>query len=118
MYINKTQTNIHFYLHTIVLQYEKDYFSVYEATSSVVQWYALGSLLKVAPCELERIDADYRFSHDGLVHMLSAWLKSGDATWLSLVHALRKIGQSVLASKIARDKGVCVCVCVCVCSAN
>ena len=91
----------------IALDYQQDFNSVYQETSRVVQWFSLGSFLKVTPYDLERINADYRFSHDGLVQVLSAWLISGDATWSSLVHALKKIGQSTLASKIARKKGMC-----------
>ena len=87
-----------------VLEYERDFHSVYAETSGVVQWFALGSLLQVPCNELDRINADYRFSHEGLVHVLSAWLKNGAATWFSLVRALRKMGQNDLASKIAMKK--------------
>ena len=76
----------------VVLEYERDFHSVYAETSSVIQWFALGSLLQVPCNELDRINADYRFSQDGLVHMLSAWLKNGAATWFSLVRALKKMG--------------------------
>ena len=92
----------------VVLEYERDFHSVYAETSSVIQWFALGSLLQVPCNELNRINADYRFSHDGLVHMLSAWMKNGAATWFSLVRALKKMGQNDLASKIAMRKGASV----------
>ena len=90
----------------LVLDYKKDYSAVYAETSCVVEWFALGSLLEVMSYKLEQINADYRFSHDGLTQMLSAWLKSGRATWFSLVRALRKMGRCELATKIAMKKGV------------
>ena len=88
---------------------------MYEETASVVQWFTLGLYLKLAPSELERISVDYHFNHEGLQQMLGVWLKTGDATWHSLVCALKNMGQSDLASKIARKKGVCVCMFVCEC---
>ena len=97
----------------VVLDYKKDLFSVCEETASVVQWFTLGLYLKIAPYELERISVDYRFNREGLQRMLSAWLNTGAATWLSLVRALKKIGQSDLANQIAKKKGACVCVYVC-----
>ena len=89
---------------------------MFDETASVVQWYTFGLYLSVRPCELEIINLECRFNREGLARMLSAWLKTGEATWLSLVCALRKMGQSDLASKIARKKGMCVYVCVCVSS--
>ena len=89
--------------------------SVFHETSSVVQWYTLGLYLRLPPCELDRINVDYRFNRECLLQMLSTWLKTGTATWPSLVGALTKMGQSDLAKKIAKKKGVCVHVCVCVC---
>ena len=97
----------------VVLDHEKDFHAVYEETASVVQWFTLGVYLKLAHYELERIRVDYHFNHEGLQQMLSAWLRTGEATWISLVCALKKMGQSDLASKIARKKGVCVYMCVC-----
>ena len=96
-----------------VFDHEKDFHAVYEETASVVQWFTLDLYLRLAPSELERISVDYHFNREDLQQMLSAWLKTGEATWLSLVCELSKMGKSDLASKIARKKGVCVCVCVC-----
>ena len=95
------------YVH-VVLDYEKDFHAVYEETASVAQWFTLGLYLRIAPSKLEQIKADYRFSHEGLQQVLSAWLKTGDATWLSLVCALKKMGHSDMASKIGRKKGTCI----------
>ena len=81
-------------------------------TVSIVQWVTLGLYLNIAPYKLERISVDCRSNLECLQQMLSVWLKSGAATWLSLVCALKKIGQSDLAKEIAKKKGVCVCVCV------
>ena len=69
----------------IVLDYNEDLSAVYEETAEVVEWYTLGMFLNVKPSELARIDRDYRFSKDGLLQMLSIWLKSGHATWSSLM---------------------------------
>ena len=90
----------------IVLSYDDDLNAVFEETATVIQWYSLGLFLDVNPNELDRINTDYRFSHEGLVQMLGVWLKSGRANWFSLVHALMKMGQSNLATRIARKKGV------------
>ena len=96
-----------------VLDYQKDFSTVFAETNTVVEWYILGSFLNVTQDELKRIKADHPFNcRAGLLQMLSSWLKSGDATWFSLVHALRKMGQSDLASTIAMNKGVCVFVCI------
>ena len=95
--------SLHMY---IALCYNEDFFSVLDETTEVVQWFTLGLCLKMKPFELEGINADYRFNHyEGRVQMLSAWLKGGCATWSSLVRALRKMGQSFLANKIAMKKG-------------
>lgn len=89
----------------VVLHYDEDFNAVFEETASVVQWYTLGLFLDVKPSKLERISFDYRFSQEGLVQMLGVWLKSGGASWPSLLRALMKMGQSDLARKIARKKG-------------
>ena len=96
----------------IVLDSEKDLLAVYQETASVVQWFTLGLYLGIAGYKLEKISVDYRFNYEYLQQMLSAWLKTGAATWLSLVRALKKIGQSDLANQIANKKGVCMHVCV------
>ena len=93
----------------VVLDYEKDFFSVFEETASVVHWYTLGLYLRMMPSELERINLECHFNYEGLAQMLSVWLKTGHATWLTLVRALSKIGQNNLAIKIANKKGKCLC---------
>ena len=104
--------NEYFLFFHVVLDYEKDFSSVYGEISTVVQWYTLGLYLKLLPYELERINLECHFNVEGLAQMLSAWLKTGVATWLSLVRALKKMGQSNLANKIAKKKGMCLCACV------
>ena len=79
-----------------------------ETYSVVAQWFTLGIFLQVKPHELKRIQVDYRLSEDGLREMLTTWLKNGNATWFSLVHALKKMGQAAMATKIARKNGTCV----------
>ena len=98
-------------IHYVVLDYEKDFVSVFDETASVVEWFTLGVYLNLMPCELERINLECHFNREGLAQMLSAWLKTGEATWLSLVCALSKMGQSHLASKIAENKGMCQHMC-------
>ena len=96
----------------IVLDPEKDFIAAFKETDRVVQWFTLGLYLKIPPYKLEQLSVECRFNNlKGLQKMLSAWLKTGAATWLSLVCALKKIGQSDLANEIAKKKGVCVDVC-------
>ena len=97
----------------IVLDNEKDLLVVCKETVSVVQWFTLGLYLKIAPYELERISVDCSSNRERLQQMLSVWLKTGAATWLSLVCALKEIGQSDLANEIAKKKGVDMFVCAC-----
>ena len=85
---------------------------MYKETVSVFQWFTLGVYLKIPPYKLEQISVTCRSNLKGLQQMLSAWLKTGAATWPSLVCALKKIGQSDLANEIAKKKGVCACMCV------
>ena len=73
-----------------------------------MQWVTLGLYLNIAPYKLERISVDSRSNLECLQQMLRVWLKTGAATWLSLVCALKKIGHSALANEIAKKKGVCV----------
>ena len=95
-----------------VLDPEKDLLALYQETASVVQWFTLGLYLGIASYKLEKISVDYRFNDEYLQQMLSAWLKTGAATWLSLARALKKIGQSDLANQIVKKKGVHACGCL------
>ena len=64
-----------------VLEYSRDFHAVYKATFHVVQWFTLGTLLKVEPHVLEGIDVDYRGDHHRCwEQVLISWLKSGEAT--------------------------------------
>ena len=95
-----------------VLDYRHDFHAVLEQTMCVVQWFTLGSLLKVEPHVLEGIDKDYRGDHrECRERMLLAWLKTAEATWQSLVYALRAMGHTDVAKKIAWKEGVCVLLC-------
>ena len=90
----------------IVLDYGTDYLSVYDETASVTEWFTLGLHLRVPPTELEVINADYRFqTKQARREMLSLWLKTGNATWSCLIHALSKMGLRTLGKSIVTRKG-------------
>ena len=89
----------------IVLDYNEDLSAVYEATVDVDQWYTLGLFLNVKPSELNKVNRDYHFSDEALQRMLGIWLRSGQATWSSLISALFKMGERKLAIRIAKKRG-------------
>ena len=94
-----------FVFSNVVLDFDSDFLSVFEETASVAEWFTLGLYMKVPPSELERINADFRFSKRALRETLSIWLKTGNATWSTLVHALSKIGLRSLGRNISTRKG-------------
>ena len=94
---------IHF---SLVLDYGTDYRSVYDETASVTEWFTLGLYLNLPPAELEIINADYRFqTKQARRELLSLWLKTGNATWSNLIHALSKMGLRGLGKDIVIRKG-------------
>ena len=83
-----------------------DYLSVHEETASVTKWFTLGLYLNLSPAKLEIINADYCFQTEQAQRkMLTLWLKTGNATWSCLIHALSKMGLRALGRKIVIRKG-------------
>ena len=93
-------------LFSLVLDYGTDYLSVYDETASVTEWFTLGLYLNLPPAELEIINADYRFqTKQARRELLNLWLKTGNATWSNLIHALSKMGLRGLGKDIVIRKG-------------
>ena len=88
-----------------VLDYEGDYSTVVDEVR-VDEWYTLGLNLKLSPTELDMINKDHRSDcRHALRKMLSVWLRTGNATWSSLFHALSKMGLRSLGKDIAESQG-------------
>ena len=98
-----------FILFSLVLDYATDYRSVYDETASVTEWFTLGIYLNLPPTKLDIINADYRFqTEQAQREMISLWMKTGNATWSSLLHALSKMGLRGLGKDIVIRKGWCM----------
>ena len=71
----------------------------------VAHWKKLGNSLGIYSTHLDAIEKDNGSSDDCLYACLSAWLKlqKGGATWLSLVTALREIGDVAVADEIEKE---------------
>ena len=96
----------YFVLFSLVLDYGADYSFVYEETASVTEWFTLGLYLNILLTKLDIINADYRFQTEhARREMLAVWLKSGNATFSSLCHALIKMGMRTLGNNIANRRG-------------
>ena len=84
------------------------------ATIAVTKWYFLGLVLKVSYDKLDRIKRKEHNEEDCKCEMLKCWLDTGQASWLSLVNALRSplVNMDGLANEIANkceDNYVQVC---------
>ena len=73
------------------------------ATVKVINWYALGMELEVSYYKLDEIKRDESYEVDRKREMLKYWLDTGQASWLSLVNALRSplVNMDGLANEIA-----------------
>lgn len=90
---------------------------VKELQQELSQWFTLGFFLDVPMVELERIQQMYQSRKEGLIYMVDAWIKGGEASWPALVHALQTEGKYQLAKKIAKKYGKQECLyCVCICT--
>ena len=78
---------------------------VKELQQELSQWFTLGFFLGVPMVELERIQQTYQSRKEGLIYMVDAWVKGGEASWPALVHALQTEGKYLLAKKIAKKHG-------------
>ena len=88
----------------------RDLGTVFFATTDVNQWLSLGLALGLHYPTLEKIEADKEKVDDRRRQMLVAWLQQKDdvitdalPTWNTLVSALRKIKENVVADKISRE---------------
>lgn len=78
---------------------------VKELQQELSQWFTLGFFLCVPMVELERIQQTYQSRKEGLIFMVDAWIKGGEASWPALVRALQTEGRYLLAKKIATKHG-------------
>ena len=80
--------------------------SVSEATVDITDWYYLALLLGISETDLQHIKTDHKDSlrkqHKAIV---TKWLDSGNASWATLVSALRNklVGKGALADTIAKQ---------------
>ena len=73
------------------------------------RWRILGRVLEVSEADLNQIDASYNNGYDAVdsckTEMIHTWLLNAkNPTWDTLVAALDAIGNTNLASKIARKR--------------
>ena len=67
-----------------------DLLEVIEATNEIRDWFTLGLVLKIDHTELKALEQQYRDLKRCRQEMLISWISSSnDATWSSLVKALR-----------------------------
>ena len=72
----------------------------------VDRWISLGLNLMIPDYELQRIQATCHFDYSQImIEILRAWLKAGNASWITLVSALRQSGFASLANRIANEHG-------------
>ena len=72
----------------------------------VDEWYTLGLNLQIPDYELRKIQASCHFDYSRtMAEMLRAWLKAGNASWITLVAALQHTGYVSLAKRIASEHG-------------
>ena len=76
---------------------------VMQSTVEVVDWHTLGIQLKIPPHELDKIRNDHKNVVDCSRVMLQYWLNTGNASWTTLVAALKSplIHLTRIAEKIA-----------------
>ena len=82
-----------------------DLSDVISATRTVVDWFTLGIFLKIDFEQLEKIEKDYPGNLDRCRQkMLSNWIRSGNATWNTLVNVLRSddVKEKAVAEEIAK----------------
>ncbi len=67
-------------------------------------WERIGLALKVTPGTLRAMKGPFKLPKDCLSDMLTDWLNTSDASWSSLVDALRHriVGQGNLAAELER----------------
>ena len=77
--------------------------SVAEATDSITDWNYLALLLGISEADLQRIQNDHKESSHQQKAIVTKWLDSGNASWATLVSALRNklVGKGALANTIA-----------------
>lgn len=74
----------------------------------VVNWSTLGLNLSIPFYELRRIQSKYGLDINGLMEMLDIWLKSGHASWISLLQALKVCGFYSLARRLSVKYGMLI----------
>ena len=82
-----------------------DLVPVLEATVEVTDWYSLGLKLGLPDHQLERIECDGRNVQDRQRKMTLKWMDTGEASWSSLVEALKSplINKNGVAEQITKD---------------
>jgi len=64
------------------------------------KWRALGEALELSKKNLEAVGTQHSNTEDCLQGMLIKWLPTLDATWNSVIHALRRVGEADVAHNL------------------
>ena len=81
-------------------------YDLQEELGSVVEWFVLGTALRVPYEDLQMLYRDYPYStRERLLHMLVLWKNLEEPTWEKLVQALKQANMPQLAAKIASKHG-------------
>ena len=83
----------------------KDFSNVISAARTVVDWFTLGIFLKIDFEQLKTIEKDYSGNLERCrQEMFSNWIRSGNATWSTLVDVLCSddVKEKAVAEEIAK----------------
>ena len=102
MYIVVLQWSLLLYLHfALGILYESDLNVLVEELGALHnKWRALGEALELSEKNLEAVGTQHSNTEDCLQAILINWLPTLDATWDSVIDALRRVGEADVANRL------------------